>query len=347
MTIGTSTATRRHSHKPNAHDVEGGVCPTCGQPISKALLDQITAKARARLTELEQRAMAKAKAEIAAAVAKAKQDAAAAVAKSKQDAAAALAGKVAEAINAEKARGYAERLKLTEQFQDLQRRLEKRTAHELGEEGELDVLAMLTGAFPDDEITRVPRGRNGGDLVHTIVQAGITAKLLFESKNQKVFQSKWIATARKNQIEEGAAHVVIVSVAFPAGQRELMVKDGVLVCSPSRLIAVATWLRAQTIRAHSLKLSNQQRLDKAERLYTFMCSDRVADRWSRMAQTMTRMKDALRVERTQHEKLWSDRGDQIDVLATIRETFIQDLDAIFEASQTDEADERDQNRQTD
>jgi hypothetical protein len=130
---------------------------------------------------------------------------------------------------------------------------------------------------------------------------------------------------------------VIVSVAFPAGHRELMVKDGVLVCSPSRLVAVATWLRAQTIRTHSLMLSNQQRIDKAGRLYSFMCSDRVADRWDRMAQTMTRMKDALRVERTQHEKLWSDRTDQLDVLSTIRESFVTDLDDIFEATDVEVA----------
>src|SRR5207249_5492235 len=59
-----------------------------------------------------------------------------------------------------------------------------------------------------------------------------------------------------------------------------------------RLIAVATWLRAQAIRTHSLTLSNQQRLDKAGRLYSFMTSDRVADRWDRMTQTVARMKDA-------------------------------------------------------
>jgi hypothetical protein len=127
----------------------------------------------------QREATAKAQAEIA----KAKSEVVAQVAKAKRDSAAILAGKIAEAVNAEKARGYAERLKLTEQLQDVQRRLEKRTANELGEEGELDILATLTEAFPTDEITRVPRGKNGGDLIHTITQGGITAKLLFESKN--------------------------------------------------------------------------------------------------------------------------------------------------------------------
>jgi hypothetical protein len=42
------------------------------------------------------------------------------------------------------------------------------------------------------------------------------------------------------------------------------------------------------------------------------------------------MRDAVRVERNQHEKSWTDRTDQIDVLNTIQQSFVDDLNALFE-----------------
>jgi hypothetical protein len=346
-TVNGRATKRRHNDNGSAGPASA-TCPFCGAPVTTAefreIRARIEAEEKARVAKLEtalkaqlaaaqQQATAKAQAEIT----KARQDATAQIATAKREAAAreaavrkqateavtaALAPQIAEAVNAEKQRAFAEKLRLQEQLQDLQRRLEKRTANELGEEGELDVLDMLSKAFPDDEIVRVARGKNGGDIIHKIVHGGaggaVTGKLLYEAKNHKQYQHKWTAKARQDQIAEQADHCVIVTAAFPAGHRELMVKDGVLVVSPARLIAIATWLRAQTIRSHSLKLSQQERSSKSERLYSFMVSDRVADRWDRMAQTMARMRDSLRAERSAHDRVWADRTDQLDVLTAIR-----------------------------
>jgi Uncharacterized protein conserved in bacteria (DUF2130) len=279
----------------------------------------------------------KARREAAAQVAKAKRDASAPEAAIRQEATkaatAALAARVAEAVNSERAKGYAERLKLTEQLEDLRVRLERRDrpAGQLGDEGELDMFTALADKFgPEgDEVSRLKKFARGGDIEHRLV--GGCGLLLWEVKNHRQYQSKWTARAKENKGQ--ADHVVIVTTSFPANHRELMLSDdGVLVVSPVMLIPIAMWLRACTIRSHSLKLSNQQRLDKAGRLYSFMCSDRVADRWDRMAQTLARMRNALRAERNQHEKAWADRTNQHDVLDAIIQTFLDDLTALFEAT---------------
>jgi hypothetical protein len=248
----------------------------------------------------------------------------------------AAAKKLAETINTERTKGFAERLKLTEQLEDLRRRLERRDrpAGQLGDEGELDAFTLLSDKFtPEgDEINRTKKFRRGGDIEHRIVNgAGL---VLYEIKNHQTYQSKWTAKAKEDQLAAQADHVIIVTTAFPAGHRELMLADnGILVVSPSRLIVVAEWLRTYTIRSCALKLSNQHRQDKSARLYSFMTTDQVADRWSRMAQTVTRMRAALRAERLNYEKAFSDRGHQLDVIDEIRNSFIEDLDAIFEATE--------------
>ena len=44
--------------------------------------------------------------------------------------------KLTEAVNSERAKHFGEKLKMEEQLQQMQRRLQKKTANELGDEGE-------------------------------------------------------------------------------------------------------------------------------------------------------------------------------------------------------------------
>src|SRR6266851_3873033 len=347
MALPTEIARPRtqHPHHPNGLDTED-LCPLCGSKLTAAMHATIATRQRSYAEGIErtikERFERQAKAEVAKAVGEAtrtaeaklkairdnQQGTIAARVKKEQEAA---AKRVAEAVNAERTKGLAERLKLTEQLGGLRRRLERqdRPAGAIGEEGELDAFALLTDKFtPEgDEITRTKKFTRGGDIEHRIANG--SGLILYEIKNHQTYQSKWSIRAKENQQLAQADHVVIVTSAFPANHRELMLADnGVLVVSPSRLPAVATWLRTHTIRSYTLKLSNQHRKDKSARLYSFMTSARVADRWDRMARTVKRMHESLRAERAAHDRAWSDRTDQLDVLTTIRNDFIQDLDAI-------------------
>jgi hypothetical protein len=40
-----------------------------------------------------------------------------------------------------------------------------------------------------------------------------------------------------------------------------------------------------------------------------------------------------RPERLIHEKAWSDKGGQLDIIDEIHSSFVRDLDAIFEAAE--------------
>src|SRR5436190_23106991 len=66
------------------------------------------------------------------------------------------------AVLAEKAKV----LKLQSELQDMQRKLEGKSAHELGEGSEVDLFEQLRDAFQSDRIQRVPKGVNGADVIH-------------------------------------------------------------------------------------------------------------------------------------------------------------------------------------
>ena len=242
--------------------------------------------------------------------------------------------KIAEAVNAERVRHFQQTVALTATVEDLKRRLEKRRPQDLGDEGEIAVLDVLQQTFNEDEFTRIAKGVSGGDIVQRIMHNGTVAgSVVYDLKNTKTFQSKWVPKLKHDQIAANCDHAVLVTTAFKSGHQHLMFTEGVLIVSPARVIEIAKWLRAQVIRTHSLRLSGEDKNSKSQRLYEFMCSDKVADRWDRMAQTITRMRDALRSERIGHERSWNDRADQIEIIRGIRDSFVEDLDAIFEATE--------------
>ena len=90
------------------------------------------------------------------------------------------------AVLAEKAKV----LKLTSELADLQRKLEGKSAHELGEGSEIDLFEQLRAAFEGDRIQRVPKGVNGADVIHEVVHNGRTCgKIVYDAKNRDAWQN--------------------------------------------------------------------------------------------------------------------------------------------------------------
>src|SRR5262249_46890854 len=137
--------------------------------------------------------------------------------------------KLAEAVNAERAKQFGEKLKLEEQLQEMQRRLQKKTANELGDEGELDLFEALRHEFPSDQVERVKKGKEGGDILHRIIgQSGqICGTIIYDVKNTSRFMSKYLTKLRADQLREEADHAVLSTQAFPAGTQQLAVREGV------------------------------------------------------------------------------------------------------------------------
>ena len=63
------------------------------------------------------------------------------------------------AVNKQAATDFEEKQKLRSMVQDLQRRLEKQTADQLGEGAELDLFEALKAAFEDDRIGACAKAR--------------------------------------------------------------------------------------------------------------------------------------------------------------------------------------------
>jgi hypothetical protein len=307
---------------------------------------QAEAAAAARLADIQARlAQAEqARAETATAAEQARTDAASQIAALKAEQHAAVEKRVAEAqetllrqkedlhrekesaVLAEKAKV----LKLTSDLADLQRKLEGKSAHELGEGSEVDLFEQLRAAFEGDRIQRVPKGVNGADVIHEVLHNGRTCgKIVYDAKNRDAWQNGFAVKLNADKLTQGADHAILSSNKFPKDKREIHLQDGVIVAAPARVLAIVEILRDQLIRLHELRISNDQRDSKTEELYAFITSEHCKQLIAQVETQAGKMLDLDSKEQEAHRRLWDHRKKLILAVQKARGDLSFEIDRII------------------
>ena len=232
---------------------------------------------------------------------------------------------------------FEDRQKLIEQVADMQRKLDKKTAGEHGEGAELDLYDELKRAFECDNIRRVPKGVNGADIIHEVIENGkVCGKIIYDSKNRDAWQSKFATKLHDDMIAEKADHAVLSTNKFPAGVKQLELYEGVVLACPARVLAIATILRQLMVQIHTLRMSNEQRDEKTAEVYAFITSDHC---WQLLNAMQTSVDNLLEVEVTeqkQHQATWQKRGNMLKDMEKTRGKFVHELTRIIGTSDAEE-----------
>ena len=107
-------------------------------------------------------------------------------------------------------------LKLQSDLADVQRKLEGKSANELGEGSEIDLFEPLKAAFEGDRIQRVAKGVNGADVIHEVIHNGqVCGKIVYDAKNRDAWQNGFATKLRADKLAHGADHAILSSNKFP------------------------------------------------------------------------------------------------------------------------------------
>ena len=110
-------------------------------------------------------------------------------------------------------------LKLQSELADMQRKLEGKTANELGEGSEIDLFEQLKDAFEGDRIQRVPKGVNGADVIHEVIHNGkVCGKIVYDAKNRNAWQNEFVIKLKRRQDRAGRRPCHPVEQQVPQGQ---------------------------------------------------------------------------------------------------------------------------------
>ena len=198
---------------------------------------------------------------------------------------------------------------------ELQRKLEQGSQQLQGEVLELALEDLLTSAFPFDEVSPVPKGMNGADVLQVVnTRAGARCgQIIWETKNTKHWSNAWVQKLKDDQQSAGAEIAVLVSTAFPGnGQEAFMQHDGIWLVRPNTIEPVAQALRTILIESHKQKVVNEGRNEKAEALYDYLCSPQFAQKIRGVIEAYDAMKADLEAEKKAMARLWKKREGQLE-----------------------------------
>jgi hypothetical protein len=221
-------------------------------------------------------------------------------------------------------------LKLTSDLADLQRKLEGKSAHELGEGSEIDLYEQLRATFDGDRIQRVPKGVNGADVIHEVVHNGRTCgRIVYDAKNRDAWQNNFAVKLNADKLAQGADHAILSSNKFPRDKREIHLQDGVIVAAPARVPAIVEILRDQLIRLNELRVSNEQRGSKIEELYAFITSEHCRQLIAQVEAQAGKMTDLDAREMEAHRRVWDTRKKLIHAVQKARSDLAFEIDRII------------------
>jgi hypothetical protein len=243
-----------------------------------------------------------------------------------------------DAVNAEKSRAFEENQKLSTKVSELQRALENKTAEELGEGAEIDVFEALKTEFPDDKISRIPKGAPGADILHVVMLRGKECgSILYDSKNHNQFRYEHVAKLKADQLAAKAEHAILSTHKFPQGTRQLYIQDGVILANPARVVFIATIVRQHLLHLHTLRLSDIERETKTAALYEFITSERCSLLLGRIDERADDLLEQQTKEIRWHENNWRKQGEAVRAIQKAKVDLENQINSIIGASANDSA----------
>jgi len=221
-------------------------------------------------------------------------------------------------------------LKLQSELADMQRKLEGKSAHELGEGSEVDLFEQLRTAFEGDRIQRVPKGVNGADVIHEVIHnSKVCGKIVYDAKNRDAWQNGFATKLRADKLAQGADHAILSSNKFPRDKSQIHCQDGVIVANPARVLAIVEILRDQLVRMHELRISNEERGHKTVALYAFITSEPFKQLVEQVEAQAGKMLDLDTKEQEAHRRIWDQRGKLIRSVQKARADLTFEIDRII------------------
>jgi hypothetical protein len=236
--------------------------------------------------------------------------------------------------------GEEQRLKMAEkdkqldmmrvQIEELRRKSEQGSMQIQGEVQEADLKAMLSSEFIFDEITDVPTGVGGADLVQRVLtQNGKTAGvILWESKNTKVFSDKWLKKLKDDQMQVKADLCILVSQAMPTQLAKFGMLEGVWVCCYPEAIALAHVLRHQLVQISQVRNAMQGQDEKVNLVMEYLSSPQFRNRIENLVSAFSTMQLELEKEKRALTMIWNRRSMEIKRMMENTVGFYGDLQGI-------------------
>ena len=202
---------------------------------------------------------------------------------------------------------------LRKQLQEAQRKAQQGSQQLQGEVQELALQEQLQQTFVYDEISEVPKGINGADVLQTVkTNFGVACGMIvWESKNTKAWSQQWITKLKEDTRTLKADISVLVSAVLPEGVESFGLVDGVWVCDMKSAIPLAFALREKIIAVRNVQEANKGKATKAEVVYNYLISNEFKQRIEVWIEYFKERKEEMEAEKRYYMKKWAKEDKNI------------------------------------
>jgi hypothetical protein len=199
--------------------------------------------------------------------------------------------------------------------EELKRKLDQGSQQLQGEVLELQLEEMLRSAFPTDLIEPVPKGVNGADVIHKVLNRSgrLCGTIVWESKRTKAWSEGWVPKLKDDQRKLAAEIAVLVSEALPKDCNTFTHMNGIWVTSSQCAISLGAVLRMQLMQVASARAAVAGAKQKSEILYEYVVgSPEFRHRVEAIAEAFIGMQTGLQEEKRAAQRQWAKREKQIE-----------------------------------
>ncbi|HTF82345.1 MAG TPA: DUF2130 domain-containing protein [Cytophagales bacterium] len=204
--------------------------------------------------------------------------------------------------------------KLVEQIEELQKKANQGSMQSQGEVLEIHIEDVLREMFRLDLVTEVPKGFQGADIIHTVMDklGNACGTIIYEIKRTKHFSNDWLEKLKSDRLKAKADIAVLVTETMPKEMQHLGIRDSIYVCSLTEFRGLAIVLRESIIQVNHAMKSQVNKGDKMEMLYNYLTSPEFKQRMETLKDTFLALKASLEKERMQMNKIWAEREKQLE-----------------------------------
>jgi hypothetical protein len=204
-------------------------------------------------------------------------------------------------------------LSMQRKIEELKKKSEQGSQQLQGEVLEMKLEEELRKHFIYDQITPVPKGQHGGDVLQQVADvSGLQAGgILWETKRTKNWEERWLAKLRDDQRSAKAVIAIMVSQTLPAHVEHFAQRDGVWICSPHFAIPLALILRQGLLEVAHAKQAHIGQHTKMELVYAYLTGSQFKQRIEAIVEKFEDMQQDLAKERAFMQKNWAKREAQM------------------------------------
>jgi len=216
-------------------------------------------------------------------------------------------------------------------IEEMKRKAEQGSTQMQGEVQELILEDILKNNFPIDEISEVPKGISGADVIQKVKNAlgQYCGTIIWESKRTKNWSSSWIPKLKDDQRSMKAEIAVLLTSVLPQEIDNFGLIDNVWVTNYQSLLGLNTALRISLIETEKTKKSLTGVNEKMGILYKYIYGTEFKQRIEAIVENFHNMKSDLDREKTAMEKIWAKREKQIQNVISNTVGMYGDLEGII------------------